>query len=141
MIKDLSTLCSHLQRSHINPRINSKAYVVFYIALFAHVSSHRLPWTHKEALSPLLPLISRTFSQHLLGIWWLYSRGYCCLPSLHLIFHHHHLHPVSSAGLSLLYHCVINYTTGSGPPSNFQLWLEKAGFQVQAKAICLLFLI
>jgi len=42
---------------------------------------------------------------------------------------------VSSAGLSLLYHCVINHTTGSGSASNFQLWLERPGLQLQAETI------
>lgn len=42
---------------------------------------------------------------------------------------------MSSAGLSFLYHGVINHTTGSGSASTFQLWFERAGFQLQAKTI------
>lgn len=78
-------------------------------------------------LSPPL-LISRTLSQHLLELWWLYSHRYCCLPLLRLFL----LSLVSSALLSLLRHSVINHTTGSGPASSAQSWIEKD----QTKMIC-----
>lgn len=48
---------------------------------------------------------------------------------------------MSSAGLSLLYHGVINHATGSCSASNFQLWYERVALQRQAKTICSIFFV
>lgn len=130
------------QASHIHPRndpcVYSNAHGRMLSYKYAHVS------THRGALLCLPP-----WSQgHSVNIYWSFD-GFTatvitaslpsCFPPFHLLLFLLLLE--SSAGLSLLYHGVINHAIGSGTASNFQHWLKRAGLQLQAKTIWSLFLI
>lgn len=111
------------QHSHIHPPNDPRMH-------FKRTQTHSV-WTYScgQRHTPLpFAMISRTLSQHLLDLWWLYGLRYYCLPSSLLPLF---LLMVSSAGLSLMHHGVINHTTGSS--SAFKV---SAGLQHEAKTIC-----